>query len=272
MRLKTQYSVNYSNQTSPFELPDDPLNGSQQVEQNVLNEFAFNKPRLVEGYAKGEAHLILEIIGGDGKQYAALLQRKVDGLCGGNVDSIEVRHNASIGIAAKVPLNYLSPDAWRNAVTNEIGERWNNQPMLIDVVEGLEMPKRLIASLIWVQRIEDLYSQLPQSFYSSSKLGRRVLRGTLANGERDQCGRGPLLRLLENCGMNQVIQRGSQILERISGKDGEDRINGFDAFDVVRSLSRLIVVFMVEDVWVGLPKGDRGMTQIKDVLLGPCSF
>ena len=65
--------------------------------------------------------------------------------------------------------------------------------MLINAVQGMETPKRVIPSLVWLGSVDSVYSILPHALYLS-RLSGFVLRGGIEDREVDMKERPRLPR------------------------------------------------------------------------------
>ena len=145
--------------------------------------------------------------------------------------------------------------------------------MLISIVESMESPERVITSLVRIERRDLVDDILPHSSYFSMASAGVILgsleywEGGLRNVVCGVCGKREF-----TC---QVVQRRSQILQRISDEEGNTDGYFRDIRDLVEGLSRCKIVLGLTTARVSLPtvvELPQGRMQIVDMLFGPSKF
>ena len=246
---------------------DDQQDASKSVEDELPLEGSF-----VERYVKGEAHVIFEFRNGNGQEFAAVLEREVHGPRLAYDHVAEVGLSSCVGVGFSEGASHLISDCWGGSMSREAALGSQEQTVLVNVIEGMESPKRAVASLIWLERRYDLLCRIPQGFYLSSKLGRRVLRGILPNREANGPLSWPRTRFFKDCRVNQVIESAPEVLQNVA-HDGRKGIgNLYNIGDAPRPSLSLEIILGNDFVWVASEKSTPSDLEISDVLFGPFKF
>ncbi len=146
--------------------------------------------------------------------------------------------------------------------------RREQQPVLVSIVESMEIPKKGIPSLIWLEPVDCINSDLAHSLYFSSDLGRCVFLDTLAYRKARSGGmRGIAIRNDEL--IDEMVQGGSHILDGIPREDSHSQGNFTGAGELPLKLPRTKVFMGANFIWAATEKIDDNSIQLVDVLFGP---
>ena len=143
--------------------------------------------------------------------------------------------------------------------------------MLVDIVQTMESPKRVIPSTVWFECINRGCRDLPDSLYFSSNFGSGILLSSLSN--RKPCNAGTRGLIVDQRQLpNQMIECTPQILESIARDDRNSYGDIGGPSQVPLILPRMTVVVEANLIGVAVEKILDNNFKVIDVLFGPISF
>ena len=225
--------------------------------------------RLTERYDEVALQIILHFRFGKGKDYVAFFQRE-DRRVEGNKKTFGVR-NRLRRMADYEPLNESRPLTWRDTAKVIRISNSDKKSVLVNVVEFIEEPKRVIPSLVWFDRLDSAYSLLPHALYFSRALGFEY-RGTLTDWKGSLVG-GNVARGQDKL-PSQMVKGTSEILQRIASNDRKTQRSFREISDIKLNLSRLRIFLGPDYIWPREAKaeGVNLSLEITVVLFGPFNF
>lgn len=215
--------------------------------QNVDQGNAFDDPRFLDRYIKGEVHVTaLFRCGGYPQEFAALFNSGAIGKAGG-------LHG--------FPLN--------RAEGRERECHSEKCAMLVNVVQPLKTPQSIVASLVWLDLADNIHRFLPHAMYFSIKRSFLICgdRRIIGDWER-RCFGGSVL-LGQNEFPCEIVERAPQVLENISSNECDIVRNRLVPFDVIDSVSRLHIGLSSDAVGTRVDEAPNDGLEIVDVLIGP---
>jgi hypothetical protein len=144
--------------------------------------------------------------------------------------------------------------------------------VLVDVVKAMEPPERVIPSLVWFDRADNVYRVFPHSIYFSSEHflfmwgGKRLVEDWESGLICDRAA------IHGNETAGQIVKGTPQILENISSNqaqlDRDDQILS----QAIDSLSRVRVSLYDEAVGARIYEAEQRDLEIMEVFVGPFDF
>ena len=248
------------------ELGDDAVHKMGEFLERFKHRLTLDNPRLAERYVKVEIDIhVLFRLRGQNVQYVARFQR-AQAPC-----VRDAKHNRRIEQDSVAELlKFPSQLCGESNSGAHVGSPCNEQEVvLVDVVQAMNLPKEVIPTRIRLGRVDEVYRRLAYSLYFSRRVGLVIL-GTLI--DREGGLNSDLVPISHDQLASQVVQSGSQVLDRISGDKGQLQrsVNGLD--DVVDQVTRFRIALGPDFVWFGIQKGPDCPVEIDDVLFGPFGF
>lgn len=243
---------------------DDGLDQIRHVVERFEQRLRLDDPRLAERYVKGELHVLVRFsIGGIDKEYVACFQRaKLVSRSNKKWDGGKV----PIGEGTLHHLAHMRSEV-HAAKSRAHGEQ---QTVLVHNVKLVDLPEKVIPSLVWFETVDGFDRVLRRSLYLPKFLGF-VLFLRVEDGEVDTVGR------LAACSNHdqlvcQVIEGGSQILDRIPDNRGQQGRNILDTDNIVDQLARLGIALGADYVGVMAEEAGPRSLKVLDVAFGPFDF
>ncbi len=246
---------------------NDALDQCRELMERFEQRLTLDNPRFIERYL--ESKLLLRIrffIWGSNEEFEAVFQREPT--IGGTNEHVHAgeggfdfrgKTTAPSHVLADINASRLRADRQQQAV-------------LFDVVQFVEGPQEVIPSLVWFEQVDRIERILMGSLYFSALFGF-VFSGIVGKRKVD-----PVLvrRLVPGIATNdlksEMVQGGHEVLDGVSGNQGQRFGNGMGARDVINQLSRLRIVLGPDSIRVGSKKSDLLTPAISDVLFGPFDF
>jgi hypothetical protein len=252
------------------EVSHNITHNSETFLERFENRITLANPRFVERYIKSEINILVDFrIRGINEQYIACFQReKRDS--GSNVDILSDVNDECLPVT-RVPLN----PSWF-AVTNvcpvlvnieltQASAGSNEQTMFVNPVQLMEFPEGFIPSFVRFEVRNDLLSRWRHVSYLSKKFGVFDLG-------RIKDGKGSAIRGVWRERTNQIVESGSQMLERVTSDQHHFAGNVCDLSHVIDRLSGVRVLIASDYVGVGILEPEQCILEIFDVLIGPFDF
>lgn len=228
-----------------------------------------------ERYLKAELHFLIHFrIGGVDEECVAYLQRELSvSRFEMGVDRFHLGDNRTHRVQMSEGVGECGGGVSTQVHTEDGCPYGRYKAVFVDVVKLVEMPERVIPTLVWFGRVDRIYSILPHSLYFSRTFGS-VFRGVIRNREADVARwtalRNP--RPTPEKLIGQVIEGTSEILQNVASDSSDSLRDLLDANHTIDQLSRLRIALSSDEVWVGSKKGSEFNLQIADVLFGPLNF
>lgn len=228
------------------------------------DRFTLDNPRLVERYLKGELLVLVDFVvrAANVKAMACFQREEVIGGAQGQVHGREQ-------LLCRLP---HSPHQFRtDAYAFEGRACGQDQAMLVDTVQAMKLPKRIVPSLVWLDSVDRINGLLPHALYLS-RLSGFVFRGGVKNWEVNMEERPWLSRTDQHKLICQMVKGAPEVLNNIPDDEGDVRRDILDASKVVDWPACLGVALYSDFVGVFTEEGFESAFQIVDVLIGPCDF
>jgi hypothetical protein len=245
---------------------DDALYELEHFVERFNQRLTLDNLRLVERYLKFELHILLEFkVSGFDIEFVAHFQR----FCGATKASPAYQSHQSSRVGHGIV------DCHSGIVIDSHGpelvprSRSEQQAVFVDVIQLVEMPKRVVPTSVWFESIDTFNRIWPRTLYFSSELGRHVFRGAVCDGEPDVAARSLRGDALSNQLVNQVIESGPKVLEYIASNDGDGRRDLLNSRNVIDMLSRLRIYLLSNSIGLESVKAVEREIEIADVLFGP---
>lgn len=236
-----------------LKLSDQGLNEIHHLVERIKNQLAFGNLRLAERYIKSELKILVRLIVGNG----------------GNVNDLIACYERDEAIFIEPNVHALSdihPPFVHGSGNDE------QKVVLVDNIELMEQPERLIESLVRLYRTDDVKRIWSDLLYFSITDGRLVLLGGISDWKVNALVGTPACRF--NKLPHQVIQRSSEIVDGISDNQRNVIRNRFDTGNIKRSVLKFGYRMRLGSKCIGLSlnKNPDGGFQVADVLFGPFNF
>jgi hypothetical protein len=236
-----------------LKLTGKSINEVSHLIERIKNQLAFGYLRLAERYFNSELKIVLRLVvgtGGNVDDFIACYERDKAIFVEPNVDALSDIHS---------PLVHGSCDGEQKA-------------MLVNNVELMEQPERLIVSLVRLYRTDDVNRVWRDLLYFSIANGRLVLFGTLSNRKVDVAVWNTATS--PDKLPHEVVQGTSQVVDSIAEDQGNFVRDGIDVRDVKRRVLNRGYRVPLGPKFVRLIQDECLDSSIKiaDVLFGPFNF
>ncbi len=225
---------------------------------------------LIQCYVDGKLHILVRIRRTDGTEFIAHLQRDKSSNSRSEVHEQPLKlHGFAIGLPEPVSSVVLPFLAGREGACGNVVSDGEQQPVLINVVQSMQEPQLFIPTLVRLEPIDFLQSEVVNTTYfsCSSTLGVGVVLSAIENGEAGLSG--DIGFRFAHHSQREVIQGASEILQSVPGYErGFDRYRS-DVSNEVRNITGLWVALDTNSAWVGFPTGSPEGFEVADVLIGP---
>ncbi len=260
--------------TAPLSDKQRRERGDQVVDKihHLLESFdqriTLNNLRLAERYIKSEIHVLVDfMVEGINEQFIAYLQR-AQAVGGPEVERRDDNVLSPVGRARPHEILHHRPDI--NA--SEGGADGQQQAVLVDIVKFVELPDRIVPTLVRFGCVDCIESVLPRSLYFSiSEVW--VFRGVVGDRILDFPGScGYRADADPNGLVGDVVEGSPKILQHVprDGCDGQ-RCRVHSA-NIVNALSCLRIILGPDFIWPGINKSAHGRLKVLDVSFGPFNF
>lgn len=237
-----------------LELSHNPINKVRHLVDRIKNQLSFGQLRLAERYISSELKILvrLSFIGGSGKvcDFIAYYQRH---------ESVFIEPERLSNSEINSPFVHSYSDG-------------QQEPMLVNNVELVEQPERLVRSDVRLYRLDDVQRIGRDLLYFSIANGRLILLNSVGNGKVNAFVGSTAVSLDKL--PHQVIKSTPKIVDSIS-KDERDFVgNGFDFSDIKRRVLNLRYSVRLGSNSIGLILKEPvdSSIQFTDVLFGPFNF
>jgi len=232
-----------------LKLGDDLANELRHTIEHFKDRLTSDNLRLSERYIQSQLKILvrMSLVGASGKsQYLIAAYQGFP------------RHNGELDVTASqtnVPIFHHANDC-------------ENEAMLIDAVQVVDIPKRLIPSRVRLYSFEDFVCSNAHLAYFSLADGRCVLLGTLANREVSVFAGFSTTRLDKL--PSQMVERASEVVNCIANSESDAVWNRTDIINLQTYVRNLRIVLGSKSIsLLGIAERTDGGVQILDVLFGP---
>lgn len=239
------------------ETVDDAIHEAGDVLERWEQRLTIDNPDFIERYKKGEIQVLLDVSAGIvPKQYVIVFQGtpKV-----GDADYPRIKFRRfwkQLRIKA------------RQMHAEICSGNSDRQTVFLDNTQAVQTPENVaLASAVWLDSADYVYSVLPHSLYLSHSFGF-VFRGTLADREitfpfPDVCS------VPETT--SQIVESGAKVLDGIARNSRDGQVDWLNVREAIRG-SALCINVSDNAVWLTFKELLDGSLKIVDVLVGPFDF
>lgn len=214
----------------------------------------------VDAYRKVKANFLLRFRCGDSQEFIASFQRDWrKEVFGDEIWASLAGLQEKSFWEATCSRKFLS---WAEGAHRIYDTHGQEQTMLIDDIELMESPQEPVASLVWVDTVENFESILPHSWYNSAQNGF-VVFGRIGDWE---------LRVMVedwNKTASEVIKSAAKTVKGIAKDQWNLSGDGWNFADVIGEVSRLQIGFRKSGDGISLMKPTHSRIEILDVMFGP---
>lgn len=249
-------------QNEPRELANAAFNLTSQQNKDNVEWRPFGDAGFVNAYCEVKAHILIRFRIGNGQEFLACVQRHWQPIFGTELHSRlfptgESKHHV---MWAERLLNrhFL----WSEVMHEVYGADGQEQSVLVNVVEPMEGPERVIPSVVWLDTVERFERLLLNAGYDSSQ-GGYVGLGGMSDGELCVfCDDG-------NYPTREVIESGAKTVQNVTSNEryvSRDRGNLADA---IREFSSIQIYLSERRNWVRFVEDSNSSKKFLEVLFGP---
>ena len=236
-----------------LKLAGKSINEVSHLIERIKNQLAFGNLRLAERYVNSELKLLVRLVVGTG----------------GNVDDFIACYERDKPILVEPNITTLSevhPPLVHGSCNSE------QKAMLVNNVELMEQPERLIQSLVRLYRTDDVKCIGRDLLYFSIADGRLVLLGSLSNRKVDVAVWNAATSLDKL--PHEIVQRASQVVNSIANNQGNVVRDRIDVSDVKRRVANFGYRMRLGSKSIGLfgKEGFYAGIQVSDMFFGPFNF
>jgi hypothetical protein len=242
------------------ELANDDFDGSEKEVHEHRQWRPFGDTGFVDAYRKVKAHLLVRFRLGNSQEFIGCIQRnwREEALKYNIWESLSRERDESFWDAT-CQRNFLS---WAEGASRIYNAHGQDQTVLVDDVEFMKLPKEPIASLVWLDTVENFESILPYGWYNSVQNGF-VVFGRIRDWE---------LRVSSddwNKAASEVIESAAQAVQNIAKDQRNLGGDNWNFADVIAEFTRLGISLCEGRDRVGFVKPPQSRLELLDVLFGP---
>lgn len=244
---------------------DEQIHGALRQAEKLLecweNRLTFDHLALAERYLKGELRIHVHLAAtrrGHTIEYCAVFQRE-QSVRGSQSDSDLLKHSGR-------DTRQDRDDAGRDVYCTD----HHDEPVFIRSVQLMKRPKTVIPSFVRLQFLDDCDNSTPRGLYLFQSSGFKFV-GIVANRETKPLG-FQRLPISKHQLPDEQIKGGPQIVESIADDRGQSEGRLRLHADAKEIVSRLWLVFLEDEIGLGLKESADLRCEIVDVLFGPFDF
>lgn len=267
-----------------LEAKNQAIDAIHHSDERFENRFTLRNPQFAERYLKAEAHLlVLCKFGHIPGEFIACFER-AQGVVGSEhqVGGPDLVVGDRFSRVIEDAPHHRFVNEPRKVDGSEGRSNGYDEAVLVDVVKLMELPERVIPSLVRFGRVDSVYGSLRHALYFSFARGF-VLRGTVGVNDRETNipnlfdGEGHAMRIDKPAKLNevesQVIQGGPEIRQNVARDSGDSNGNVRYASEIINdSAGKLRIGLGLDFIRVGVAEGTDCEIEISDVLFGPVNF
>ena len=157
----------------------------------------FNNSSFIDRYIKGEAHILVRVLGRDGNEMLACFQGHLESGSAAQEDGPRSSCSPILAGNQKSSFELLS-FAWGHSAIGWYKTHGHQESVFVLNVELVKLPELMpIPSLVWLDTVDGALARLPKSLY----LGRRTVTVTL--GAIENWEPGVLIGCLSCCDLHR---------------------------------------------------------------------
>jgi hypothetical protein len=271
-----------------LELVDDAVNKLRRLGQKWNDRLTLDNRRFSERYLKGEIEIgfILCKNGSQDSPYLAAILKNAESSVGlqtdGSVDHklLRVADKDAIqpdfraaALNAGEMRSLEGPDGIKRLPCRHNGAESESchkqETVLVEIVQLVEYPKYLVPTLVRLNGRKELYKSRAELLFFG-KVSGFIFGRSLANWKVRPSVRGSTVGLV--CPPRQMIQCTSQVVDSVSGNQGEGDGGLASNLDLMDFISRLRVILDSEFIRILVPECLHSGFEIFDVLVGSFDF
>jgi hypothetical protein len=249
------------------ETGEQAINQIRHLMKRFDDRLTLRNLRLAERYVKAELELLIHFcVRGVPEDFVAHLHR-AEFLVGPEEDRqgwVLPPVGVNFGELTGVKSGHVTP----KIEASEPADDGHEQAVLVGLVEFVDLPERVVPTLVRLGGVESIYCRLRHSMYLSSLLGF-VFRGGVEDREVDIEERPGIPSTGQNELIGEVVESAPKVLNGIAGNGRELPRDGRDTRHVIDQLSRVRIVLGSDSIRVFVKEGGLCDLQLLDVVFGP---
>lgn len=250
----------------PRKVAEDQPNLPTNQPQEKGHGGTFGQTGFADCYIEEEAHLLIRLRRRDGQEFLACVQRDWRSGPSAELDAT-MRPIRKQSILAGFWLRRLF--IWRKCAAAVYAANGYEQSVLVEYVQSMQEPKKVIPSLVWLDTAERFNRLLMRTIYEAEP-GHFPVFGNFPY--RELClGRNDPASGHDHAA-GDIIQCTAQTMQHIT--NDERYIGGHDGntIEAVRYVASLRILLAPEGLYIELPPSVNNALEFVDVLLGPLTL
>ncbi len=237
--------------------------------ERFQNRLTTRNLRFAERYLEGELHLLIyfRVRGRDEELIASFEGTQFVGWSDADIKAWKVPLPSDRFEALRKSPAHRRPDV----DAAEGGPYCDEQAVLVDVVQAINEPERVIPTRVRFGRDDRVERSLAGALYFSSREGLKTL-GRWREREGDIAGFG-VGRISPEASTNQlegeVVERAAQVMEHVPGNHADNRGDILSARDVIDQLACLRIALGCDEIRLGVVKAAQFQLELSDMRFGP---
>ena len=244
---------------------DNAAHAIRELNKRFHDRLTLDNPRFVERYAKFELHILVRFgVSGIDEKFIARFERETN--IGG----------ADEQLGESEPLRESGLGHWSESRENVHALKhrpdWDNQAVLVDVVEAMEGPEiGALSSIVRFESADRIDRVLPHAMYFSWKSGFEFF-GSLGDQKTCLVPVAPATRTDEIELLGQMVQRTAQVVKNVTGDDSDVGWKRISPRDIIDQLSGRWIALSGDFVRIGIKEVTNNRLKVTDMFVGPFNF
>lgn len=222
-----------------FEVGNDIKNHLLHSMERFEQRLTLNNLRLADSYTEQKLRIVVRFhVGQGGIEFVVCFQRaeRVSGAedKGQAFEVGGIERQFGVGIKSGESLKQFG----QGVESTKCRTNGNQQAVFVDIVKSVELPERIIPTLVWFERVDSFNRVRPHTLYFSRSVGF-VLRGAIGVGNRETGLPVGRPTSDDDKMVSQVVKGAPKVIKDVAGNERERKRCRPDANNIIDQLSCL---------------------------------
>lgn len=231
-----------------------------QLVEDANNRLTFDRLNLAERYIKSQVNIAIKCeIARNGHHYRAFIERAPVAPC------VELKRSTYQGPHVVRRLEPLARYGGANPSVS--GAYRDDFPVLVNDIEFVESPKKIIPSFVWLELLDHIPGIGTELLYFSLALARLEFLRVTCKGETYAGQIASSVSFGESAG--KPVKADAQVVNRVSGDQPDIGMKRAPLSDLDIFCGAVGITLLAHDIRLALNEGEDRAVKITDVAFGP---